>query len=141
MFVCVTWVSKSNLPFHSITSDNGGEFAKHANISAKFNLQWYFCHPFCSGERGLNENTNGLIRDFFPKRTDFRLLSDDDIKRVQNILNNRPRERIGFVRPAHAMVNHLMAAWYDLASLFMSKKIMLVISTKIDQQSCCMGNC
>jgi IS30 family transposase len=103
-------ISKSNLPFHSITSDNGGEFAKHANISAKFNLQWYFCHPFCSGERGLNENTNGLIRDFFPKRTDFRLLSDDDIKRVQNILNNRPRERIGFVRPAHAMVNHLMAA-------------------------------
>ena len=69
-----------------------------------------FCHPYCSGERGLNENTNGLIRDFYPKRTDFRLVPDEDIKEAQNILNTRPRERIGFIRPAHAMVTHLMAA-------------------------------
>ena len=55
----------------------------------------FFCHPYCSGERGLNENTNGLIRDFYPKRTDFRLVPDEDIKEVQNILNTRPRERIG----------------------------------------------
>jgi transposase, IS30 family len=55
-------------------------------------------------------HTNGLIRDFYPKRTDFRLVSDEDIKKVQNILNARPRERLGFIRPSHAMVSHLMAA-------------------------------
>ena len=60
------------LPVLSVTSDNGGEFANHAKISEAYNIKWYFCHPFCSGERGLNENTNGLIRDFFPKKTDFR---------------------------------------------------------------------
>lgn len=103
-------ISNSNLPFHTITSDNGGEFGRHANIATKFKLQWYFCHPFCSGERGLNENTNGLIRDFYPKRTDFRLISELDIQQIQNILNNRPRERIHFIRPAHAMVNQLIVA-------------------------------
>lgn len=103
-------IANSLLPFLSITTDNGTEFANHANVSAKNNIDWYFCHPYCSGERGLNENTNGLIRDFYPKRTDFRLVSDEDIKKVQNILNTRPRERIGFMRPAHAMVHHLMAA-------------------------------
>ena len=105
-----TVIANSLLPFLSITSDNGTEFANHASVSVKHNIDWYFCHPYCSGERGLNENTNGLIRDFYPKRTDFRLVSDEDIKAVQNNLNTRPRERLGFIRPAHAMVTHLMAA-------------------------------
>ena len=103
-------MANSLLPFLSITSDNGTEFANHANISSKHKIDWYFCHQYCSGERGLNENTNGLIHDFYPKRTDFRLVSDEDVKIVQNNLNNRPRERIGFIRPAHTMVSHLMVA-------------------------------
>ena len=103
-------IANSLLPFLSITSDNGTEFANHANITLKYKIDWYFCHPYCSGERGLNENTNGLIRDFYPKRTDFRAISDEGIRKVQNTLNTRPRERIGFSRPAHAMATHLMAA-------------------------------
>lgn len=51
----------------TITSDNGGEFGEHAEISKIYGFDRYFCHPYCSWERGLNENTNGLIRDFLPK--------------------------------------------------------------------------
>lgn len=98
-------------PFYtvkSITSDNGGEFANHAILSKQYDFDWYFCHPFCSGERGLNENTNGLVRDFLPKRTDFRLYTDADIRKIQNNLNNRPRERLGFMRPVEVFMDFLL---------------------------------
>ena len=87
-----------------MTSDNGGEFALHAEMSKLYNFDWFFCHPFCSGERGLNENTNGLIRDFLPKRTDFNLISDEEILEIQNILNNRPRKALQFKRPVYVFV-------------------------------------
>ncbi len=97
------------LPFKSITSDNGCEFAEHAKFTQETGIEWYFCHPYASWERGLNENTNGLIRDFYPKRTDFRLVPEEDIKKVQNILNNRPRKILGFTTSVKSMMKHIMA--------------------------------
>ena len=96
------------LPFKSITSDNGSEFARHRVIAQEAGIDWYFCDPYSSWQRGLNENTNGLIRDFYPKRTDFRLISDAEILAVQNLLNNRPRKALNFMTPTREMVNHLM---------------------------------
>ena len=95
------------LPLKSITSDNGGEFANHKSFSNKFGITWYFCHPYCSWERGMNENTNGLIRRHFPKGTDFNKFSEVEILAVQNILNNRHRKRLQFETPKDAMVRML----------------------------------
>jgi transposase, IS30 family len=98
----------TNLPLKSITSDNGGEFACHKTIMNTYGIKWYFCHPYSSWERGLNENTNGLIRRFFPKGTDFNKVTDTEIRAVQNILNNSYRERIGQLKPKDIMVNMLI---------------------------------
>ena len=95
------------LPFQSITSDNGSEFARHMDIAHEAGISWYFCEPYSSWQRGLNENTNGLIRDFYPKRTDFREIRDEDILEVQNILNNRPRKVLQFSTPTKAMVKQV----------------------------------
>jgi IS30 family transposase len=103
-------IKSTGIPIKSITSDNGGEFANHKKISQRYGFIWYFCHPYCSGERGLNENTNGLIRDFLPKGIDFNLHPATEIQEIQNNLNNRPRKRLGFVRPAHMFVNLMMNA-------------------------------
>ncbi len=96
--------AKTGIVIKTMTSDNGGEFAEHAAISKAYNFDWYFCHPFCSGERGLNENTNGLIRDFLPKGTDFNLISDEEILEIQNNLNSRPRKALKFKRPVYLFV-------------------------------------
>ena len=85
---------------HTITSDNGKEFALHKNITQKLNCGYYFCHPYSSWERGLNENTNGLIRQFFPKGSSFTKITQKDILDVQNNLNYRPRKRLGYKTPA-----------------------------------------
>lgn len=100
------------LPFRTITSDNGTEFSLHAIIARELGIKWYFCHPYCSNERGLNENSNGLIRDFYPKRTDFRYHDDIDIKAKQNNLNNRPRKTLGFLTPTQAMINMLSGSYH-----------------------------
>lgn len=96
--------AETGIVIKTMTSDNGGEFAGHAAISKAYNFDWYFCHPFCSGERGLNENTNGLIRDFLPKGTDFNLMSDEEILEIQNNLNSRPRKALKFKRPVYLFV-------------------------------------
>lgn len=77
---------------HPLTSDNGKEFAYHARIDAILGCQSYFAHPYSSWERGLNENTNGLIRQYFPKQTDFDAIPDDEIAEVESKLNRRPRK-------------------------------------------------
>lgn len=102
--------SNGLLPLKSITSDNGTEFACHTSIKNKFAIQWYFCHPYCSWERGLNENTNGLIRRFFPKGTDFNQFDTEVFTWVQNILNNRYRKRIGYLQPKALMVSMMKSA-------------------------------
>lgn len=79
----------------TITLDNGLEFSEHEMIANKLNADIYFAHPYASWERGTNENTNGLIRQYFPKGTDFNKVTDEDIKFVMDRLNNRPRATRG----------------------------------------------
>lgn len=83
----------------TITSDNGKEFAQHHRISHQLKANVYFAHPYHAWERGLNENTNGLIRQYFPKRTDFESITDDKVLFVMDRLNNRPRKTLGFATP------------------------------------------
>jgi IS30 family transposase len=83
----------------TMTSDNGKEFAEHKKIAGKLNAKFYFAHPYASWERGLNENTNGLIRQYFPKGSDFTNITKKEINRAMNKLNNRPRKCLGIKTP------------------------------------------
>jgi IS30 family transposase len=83
----------------TLTSDNGKEFARHQEISTALQADFYFAHPYSSWERGLNENTNGLIRQYFPKKHDFTTITEKAISMVMNKLNNRPRKCLGFKTP------------------------------------------
>ena len=83
----------------TITSDNGKEFARHDMIAKELKSEFYFAHPYHSWERGLNENTNGLIRQYFPKSTSFEMVTDKQVKKVMDRLNNRPRKTLGFATP------------------------------------------
>jgi IS30 family transposase len=84
---------------HTITSDNGREFADHILVSEKLVIDFYFADPYSSWQRGSNENLNGLIRQYFPKKTNFENVSEDEVKFVENQLNHRPRKRFGFKTP------------------------------------------
>ena len=84
---------------HTLTSDNGKEFAFHQKISLELSADFYFATPNHSWERGLNEHTNGLIRQYFPKSQCFTTLTSEDILRVENLLNSRPRKVLGFATP------------------------------------------
>ncbi len=86
---------KPNL--HTITADNGKEFAMHKTISSELNIDFYFARPYHSWERGANENLNGLIRQYIPKSQKFDELTDEFVQYVQEELNNRPRKRFNFV--------------------------------------------
>jgi IS30 family transposase len=83
----------------TITADNGKEFAYHETISEALNLDFYFARPYHSWERGSNENTNGLIRQYFIKGRSFEDITNQDVEYVQHKLNNRPRKRLGFLTP------------------------------------------
>ena len=83
----------------TMTSENGKEFAQHETIADRLKARFYFAHPYASWERGLNENTNGLIRQYFPKRHDFTTITQDQIDRVMDKLNNRPRKCLGMKTP------------------------------------------
>jgi transposase, IS30 family len=84
---------------HTITSDNGREFANHQEIASQLQADFYFAHPYSSWERGLNENTNGLVRQYFPKKSDFSKITDSDVQQVMDRLNNRPRKTLGYKTP------------------------------------------
>lgn len=84
---------------HTITGDNGKEFSGHQEIAKWLDTDFYFAHPYASWERGLSENTNGLIRQYFPKNKDFTTITDSDIQTVMDRLNNRPRKCLGFKTP------------------------------------------
>ncbi len=81
------------------TSDNGKEFAAHKHISYALETEFYFAKPYHSWQRGLNEHTNGLVRQYFSKQTAFDTISQDDVLRVQNLLNTRPRKTLNFQTP------------------------------------------
>lgn len=84
----------------TLTYDNGTEMAKHKHFTSQTGMDVYFAHPYSSWERGTNENTNGLIRRFYPKRTDFNMITDTEVENLQNWLNNRPRKVLGYYTPA-----------------------------------------
>lgn len=83
----------------TLTFDNGKEFSNHESMANKLNAKIYFAHPYSSYERGLNENSNGLLRQYFPKGSCFELITDKDIKMAEDALNNRPRKSLGFNTP------------------------------------------
>lgn len=87
----------------SMTYDNGMEMANHKWFSKNTRLDVYFAHPYSSWERGTNENTNGLIRRFFPKKTDFNKVTAQQLMEVQDMLNNRPRKVLGYLTPNEMM--------------------------------------
>lgn len=87
----------------TITLDNGPENSDWKQLERATGLKTFFAHPYCSGERGTNENTNGLIRDYFPKKTDFDMISDEEIRFVEQELNSRPRKRLKGRTPLEAM--------------------------------------
>jgi transposase, IS30 family len=84
----------------TLTFDNGKEFAGHAHIDQQLQSTAYFTRPFASWERGSNENLNGLLRQYVPKKRAMSTVSDEEIRMIQNRLNNRPRKRLGFKTPA-----------------------------------------
>lgn len=92
-----------SFPAFTVTADNGPENAEWQELEAKAGVSCYRAHPYHSWERGTNENTNGLIRWYFPKGTDFRIISDEEIARVELALNCRPRKRLGWKTPLEAM--------------------------------------
>ena len=84
---------------HNITFDNGKEFAAHQDIAHALKAKVFFATPYHAWERGLNENTNGLIRDFFPKGTDFSTIANAEVAKVERLLNARPRKSSASVHP------------------------------------------
>mgnify|MGYP000930402848 CR=1 FL=1 len=93
-------------PVHTITFDNGKEFAGHENISQMLGADIFFAHTYASWEGGTNENTNGLIQQYIPKETIFSNLSDHDICFVENRLNSRLRKCLDFGQPMVILKNH-----------------------------------
>ncbi len=95
-----------DFPVHTITCDNGKEFAGHEEVAKALGAKIYFAHPYSSWERGTNENTNGLIRQYIPKSTDFSKLTNADIQFAENRLNTRPRKCLSFNSPVVFLNNH-----------------------------------
>lgn len=84
---------------HTLTADNGKEFSKHRNVSEALDTGFYFAKPYHSWERGLNEHTNGLVRQYFPKSKRFDEVSANELMEVEILLNNRPRKVLNFSTP------------------------------------------
>jgi transposase, IS30 family len=94
---------------HTLTTDNGKEFSQHERVAESIETQFYFAHPYCSWERGANENMNGLIRQFFPKKMSFDQISDSNIEAVMDNLNSRPRKCLGFKTPNDVFMQQLQS--------------------------------
>ena len=101
----------------TITSDNGKEFANHAYIEQKLGVDFYFAEPYKSWQRGLNEHTNGLIREYIPKKTKFETITDKFIVEIQEKLNHRPRKILGYKTP-HEVFFAKIAEWIDDSKLY-----------------------
>lgn len=100
----------SNIPGKyrkSFTVDRGKEFTLHRELAEALKARVYFCDPYSPWQRGTNENTNGLLRQFFPKKTSFALITDEDLEHVVTLLNNRPRKRLGWLTPAEVFLKNI----------------------------------
>ncbi|HEU0046814.1 MAG TPA: IS30 family transposase [Nitrososphaera sp.] len=98
-YACVALLAPLVARVHTITVDNGKEFCDHKQIAAGLQARIYFAHPYASWERGLNENTNGLVRQYFPKKYEFARISEKDLQQVEDLLNNRARKTLGYRTP------------------------------------------
>ena len=94
---------------HTLTSDHGKEFADHEQIAETLKLKFYFAHPYAAWERGTNENTNGLLRQYFPKKSDFQSVSNKQIQYASSRLNFRPRKTLRFKTPFEVFYNTSVA--------------------------------
>jgi len=94
---------------HTLTSDHGKEFADHELIADTLQLKFYFAHPYAAWERGTNENTNGLLRQYFPKKADFKTISNKKIEQTMSKLNFRPRKTLRFKTPFEVFYNTTVA--------------------------------
>ena len=111
------WVADATIsllqPFtdlvHTITGDNGKEFAEHVRIAETLKANFYFAHPYSAWERGTNENTNGLVRQYFPKKTDFSQVVQSETNAVVDRLNHRPRKCLDFKSPFEVFFNQSVA--------------------------------
>jgi IS30 family transposase len=91
---------------HTITADNGKEFGDHERIASDLRTDVYFAHPYSSWERATNENMNGLVRQYFPKKRSFATITEEEIEFAIERLNNRPRKCLGFKSPNQVFFNH-----------------------------------
>jgi len=90
---------------YTLTVDNGKEFASHKSVADALQIKVYFADPYSAWQRGLNENTNGLIRQYVPKGSDVRTLTDKQVQHIMNRLNNRPRKTLGYLTPNEVFYN------------------------------------
>ena len=90
---------------HTMTYDNGKEISEHEKIAKDLGAKIYFAHPYASWERGVNENTNGLIRQYFPKGRELTAVTKAEIEHTMNRLNHRPRKTLGFRTPYEVFFN------------------------------------
>jgi IS30 family transposase len=99
----------ADLPRHlrrTMTFDNGKEFAEHEALAAATGMGVYFAKPYCAWQRGTNENTNGLVRQYLPKGTDLTAYGHHDVAAIQSSLNERPRKRLGYLTPREVLTNN-----------------------------------
>lgn len=94
---------------HTLTSDHGKEFADHERIAETLHLKFYFAHPYAAWERGTNENTNGLLRQYFPKNCDFQTVSNKQVDQAMSRLNCRPRKSLRFKTPFEVLFHTTVA--------------------------------
>ncbi|MBU2543827.1 IS30 family transposase [Patescibacteria group bacterium] len=98
-----------SLPFSArktVTLDNGLEFVRHQELTQETGMNVYFADPYKSGQRGTNENTNGLLRRYLPKKTSFRNLSQGELNDIVAEINNRPRKCLGYVEPVELFMSY-----------------------------------
>ena len=99
-------LGQNGLPVLTVTYDNGMEFADHGSIANALKTSCYFAKPYHSWERGLNEHTNGLVRQYLPKKTDFTQVSDQTVQLIAEKLNNRPRKILNYRTPLEILTMH-----------------------------------
>ena len=106
---CAAEQQLAALPPHlrrTLTFDNGKEFAEHEALAAATGMKIFFAQPYCSWQRGTNENTNGLVRQFLPKGTDLTAYSHHEVAAIQSSLNDRPRKRLGYLTPREVLTHN-----------------------------------
>jgi transposase, IS30 family len=105
-----------SLPRHlrrTLTFDNGKEFAEHETLASATGMSIYFARPYCAWQRGTNENTNGLVRQYLPKGTELTAYSHHEVAAIQSSLNDRPRKRLGYLTPSEVLAKN--ASRHDVA--------------------------